>query len=281
MTRKKAIAFLIALAAFAVFVYSTYSLARYIDRYNDQNPPDLIYIQPLDSTENIYAGRPLTISDRLDERGLGTVTVRFGDEVLELPVQEPATLSLPDLAHHRTWLRLFAWKRGDTFEVAEAREDRREGIVDGAPVLVMRLGPPGEDPLTVGRIARSEWRFRFFEFLPDGTIERSEFRYPESRRAYQRRVRAAEREGEPTPERRSDELKEDTFEFSGAMLVMPGRPPSQSFTENALSDAGWRWPATTLSFIVACVAFTIGISPRRRTAESDAAEAAAQQAARS
>lgn len=277
MARKKTIAFLIALASLAVFLYSTYSLAQYIARYNDQNPPDLVYLQPLDSTENIYAGRPLTIADRLDERGLGTVTVRFGDEVLELPVQEPVTTPLPDLAHHRTWLRLFAWKRGDAFEVDEAREDRREGIVDGAPALVMRLAPPGEDPLTVGRIARSEWRFRFYEFMPDGSIERSEFRYPESRRAYQRRVRAAERAGEPIPQRRDNELQEDTWQFSAAMLVMPGRPPSQSFTENALSDAGWRWPATTLSLIVGCVAFTVGISPRRRTAESDAAEAAAQQ----
>lgn len=270
MQRHRVIALTVSLLAFIAFVLSAYSLAAYIARYNDENPPNLIYIRPIDSTQNAFAGKPLTIEDTLNDQGFGTVTVTFGDNVLELPVQEPVETPLPDLAHHGTWLRLIAWKRGDAFDADDARDDKREGIVDGAPVLVVRRVPPGEDPRTVGRIARSQWRFSFYEFMRDGTIERSEFQYPESRRAYQRRVRAAERAGEPAPTRPSNELQQDTWQFSAAMLVMPGRPPSQSFTENALAGAGWRWPATTLSFIIACVAFVVGIAPKRRTAEDDA-----------
>jgi len=251
------------------------TLAQRIGAYNAAHPRTHPYFKSIDATEFRYAGRPVVISERVDDQGNGSVIVRYGDDVAAIEIGVPNPHPLPGLARHMDWLRvlLVAEPEGRTY--AEFEQAVERGEIRPRLVFVSRHLNPGIDDnrfgLEVdessrerGETMRKRWKFGFLELLPEGGFRQWTRRYPESERAYQGRVMAAARAGEPTPQRDPDELKEDSWEWHAALQVIPaGKAPNRSFRNDALLSAGWALPATSLGILGLMVCLAFALAPRR------------------
>lgn len=264
MNRRRLIPLSIAAAALVVFVLSGFSLFREIDRYNTEQPPQIFYTFVLNVPAFEYAGRRVEISgDNIREDGTGDVVVTYGDETLNLPVTIPARVTLPRLERYRDWLVFVLWRENEGFNPEETRRFMDAGLIEGNLVAVRKVPRPGADPESFGEVFRSDWSFDFFTFSPEGGFEHERLVFPESERAYQRRIQRAERGGAPRPERRRNELQPNTWQYATAMHLMGGKPPSAEFTRGQLVEARLPLAFAGASCIVFLIALGFGLAPRR------------------
>lgn len=273
MTNQRRIALLIAILALGVFAWSAYELSRFVRNYNRDNPPPIYYFYPIGISEFEYAGQRATIRDEITELGTGLVNINYADESISIPVGVPLTEAerlIPGIAKHQSWLRIALKREESSFDADRMRALEDQKKLEGDLVVIARRPSPGADPETFGQMSR-DWTFEFHTFLPEGGFKTERLVYPESVRAFNKRKKEAAAKGEPVPTRRDDELKEGSWQFAGAMSVMPpSSTPKHLFTQNALVFAGWRWPVAGFSITIFAVALAWAFAPRRTTANNRA-----------
>lgn len=265
MTRSRSIALAIAGVSLAALALGGRGLALRIGQFNEDNPPPRHLFHQILTESFVFADRPVEITSELDDNHRGFVELRYGDENLRLKVTIPPLAILPDLTTHADWLAVLVYREAPSFDPQWAREQARDGIYDGRLILVTRTPPPGVNPKTFGEVWRSDWWFDFYELGRDGTIEHSRLAYPQSERAFARRVAKAKRAGEPVPQRKPNELREGTWQYEAAMRVVPPHfAPPHSFRDDALSAAGWTLPVVVVSTLTLLMAIAFGFGPQRR-----------------
>lgn len=258
-----------------LLVFGGWNLGQRIHQYNAENPREHPYFITIDTPEFAFQGRRVSLVDQIDDSGKGQVIVHYGDDTSVIDVGVPNPLPLPGLARHEDWLRvvLVGEPKGRTFAQFEAAV--RSGELVPRLVVVTRHLNPGVDDSRFGlevdsssreygEVMRRRWTFGFLELLPEGGFRQWTLRYPESERAFQGRVMAAARAGEPTPTRAPDELREDSWEWYAALLVIPtGKAPNRLFRNDALTFAGWALPATSLGVLGSMGFLAFALAPRR------------------
>lgn len=235
-SRTKRRALLIGLVSLIVLVLSIIAMAQ---RVNDAvSGKRRAVFQPVRETDFTFASRDVTLEFVPDQgEGPGQILVTYGDEQLPIRVTispEPAKAQLPLPRAHDDWFQVLRFTEGTGEELAQIDRSLSVGDITDRLVIVTRIPPPGTDARTYGRIWRKEWKFAFYELMPDGTIRREQLGFPTSRR-----YRA------PNP----NELVEGTWQFGAALMVMPkGTTPSPRFTDDGLRAMGWTRPAAVLAF---------------------------------
>ncbi len=259
---------------------SAWRLAERIEAWNEANAPPVFYFIPVTQTTFTFAGRPVSITGDIDEKGEGDVVITYGDDTLHLPVEIPNDLPLPGLARYSDWLRLhvFAEASDMTFEEFERR--LHAGEITSRLVAVVRkpLAAPAEkghfgletgDDWAWGESRRDRWMFTFYEFLPEGGWRTQTLRFPESGAHFYRRQIRAQRRGEPPPKRAEDELVEGSWQYQAAIPLMH-RPPSITTEQQALRNAGWTLPAASTSVVVLILSLAFAFAPGKSGKGQDA-----------
>ena len=277
MRPSRAIFLTIAALATAALLISAWRLAKRIEGYNATQGRTIYYFFPVETTLFTFAGKPIEITDDLDESGEGEVLVSFGDDTLRIPVTIPNELPLPGLSRHAGWLRFHVFaeaRKGQSFEDFQA--DLESGEITQRLVAVVRtpfgaeageglFGLETDEEWGWGEVRRDRWAFTFHEFLPQGGWSSETLRFPESGKAFYRRQVKAEREGLPPPTRREDELKEGSWQYDAAIPLM-NRPPAITSEQQALRNAGWTLPVASASVVVLMVSLAFAFAPSKRQA---------------
>ena len=275
------LAWLGALVSLVVLIVSGYFLARRIADYNASLDRKIYYFIEGDKTEFTFRGKPVTITDELNDNGEGHVIVRYADDTLRLPVQVPNRFPLPGLKRHADWLRvqLFADGTGLTHEQFE--QGVNSGQIPTRLVIVTR-NPLSEevregrfdlepaDSWGWGEVRRDRWTFTFHELLPEGGFKSHTLRFPESGASFYRRQVKADLAGEPPPKRRDDELAEGTWEYQAALRLM-NRRPGITTEQQGLRNAGWTLPAASASMILLMVCLAFALAPSREPSQANPA----------
>lgn len=242
-----------------------FHMAQRLDRYNREQGRELYIFQPISAREFLWDRQPVRFVDERDADGADVVVLYYGEQSLRLRSGlRSLPAEVPGLQRHESWMKVmrFVPRRGQTMEEVERAIDA--GTADERLAIVVRLQRPGVDQDSFGQVMRSDWRFKFVELLPGGGFEERVLVFPESERAYNRRVQAARRAGEPAPERRADELKFGTWEFDAALHVMPkSGPPAPQFGRGAMDALGWTLFAATVLFFVWVVSLAMAFAPER------------------
>ena len=254
------------------------NLTKRIGAYHERvDHPLFAYIEVV-STRFSFADREISIEEHQRDDGTLGLLVSYGDETLDLDVVYPPKHTLPTLFdRQREWFGMyfFADRSGRTlleFEDAIATDEipLRLAIVTRTPFGVDPAKEPRHDGIgrdenqTTGEARRDLFRYDFYEFERDGTINHESKRFPESGKSFMRRRVNAELKGEPEPERASDEIKEYTWQWGSAIKVT-NRPPPITQERQALIDAGWTLPVAAGGFLMLVVSFFFAIAPARVT----------------
>lgn len=254
--------------------YSSWSLGQRIEQWNEAEGDPVYYFMSVGLTSFTFAGKPVTITDDINERGEGEVVVTYADETLRIPVAIPNDLPLPGLVRHEGWLRLHVFAEASGMTYPEFADALDAGDITSRLVAVVRTphAEPTKDGLFDleteedwgwGEVRRDRWSFTFHEFLPGGGWNSETLRFPESGKAFYRRQVKADREGLPPPARRSDELEEGSWQFSAAIPLM-NRPPSITNEQQALRNAGWTLPVASTSVVTLMLSLAFAFAPKRR-----------------
>jgi hypothetical protein len=274
MRPRRPIPLAIAAVAGVLLIVSTWQLAERIEAWNEANGRAFYYFFPVETTRFTFAGKPVEISDDLNDAGEGDVVIGYADDTLRIPVPIPNDLPLPGLSRHADWLRLHVFagaEKHQTFEDFQAAMDT--GEITSRLVAVVRspfaepvkdgtFGLETEEDWGWGEVRRDRWMFTFYEFLPDGGWQTETLRFPETGKAFYRRQIKAEKEGLPPPVRRDDELKEGTWQFDAAIPLM-NRPPPITSEMQALRNAGWTLPVASASVIAIMLGLGFAFAPSR------------------
>lgn len=255
MTSRRNGAKLVGLVAGLSMVVSAALMARRVAAFHRDNRREVFAFQAISSPDFSYAGRTVTIASEGEGPRL-RVVVRYGDEKLSLTPSLPSDTRLPGLAAHQDWLRVlrFASATGTTLDALRARMDA--GEVRDRLVIVTRSPEPGAEPSSWSEVNPRGWKFDFYEFLPSGDWAHERLAFPVKRRA---NLRTGE-----VPEAPADELKENTWQFQAALMVMPpARGPSPQFSNDGLHAMGWTLPATSLSMLTLLGAVIVAAAPRK------------------
>lgn len=274
--RRRPIAWSLFLLSVVTLIGSSWMLARRIRAFNEANPRPLFAFHEIGSRRFEFSGRPVELTDELDDEGRGDVIVTYGDGQLRLPVQVPSPYPLPGLERHRDWLHVVAFAEQTGLEPAEFRRRFETGEIQPRVVIVVREPNAGASADSLfelevdekswgwGEVMRRRWTFAFHEFLPDGGFRTERLRFPESVRSFDRRTAEALRRGLPPPTRDPDELSERTWQYDAAVAMSP-RPPSITHEHQALRNAGWTLPAASVSVLVLMFSLAWALAPERAT----------------
>jgi hypothetical protein len=233
-TRARKRALLTGLLSLAVLLLSIVAMAQRVNSV--VSTKDRVVYQPIRETDFTFASRDVTLEFVPDVgEGPGQILVTYGDQQLPIRVTippEPAKAQLPLPRAHDDWFQVLRFTEGTGEELAQIDRSLSQGEIVDRLVIVTRIPPPGTDARTYGRIWRKEWKFAFYELMPDGTIRREQLGFPTSRRHQP-----------PNP----GELVEGTWQFGAALMVMPkGTTPSPRFTDDGLRAMGWTRPVAVL-----------------------------------
>lgn len=246
-----------------------YFMAVRLNDYNKNSGREIYVFQPIFAREFKWDDQDVSFTDDVDADGADVVVLQYGDDAVRL---RSGLRSLPEevpgLQRHESWLKVlrFAPRSGMSIEELQAAIDA--GTADERLAVVVRLQRPGVDQDSFGQVMRGDWRFQIVELLPEGGFDEEVYLFPESERAFNRRVSSARRAGEPVPERRDDELVFGTWQFDAALHVMPkSGPPTPQFGRGAMDALGWTLPAATLLFFISAISLAMAFAPERVRAE--------------
>lgn len=256
MKRSKRIAWTLAALSGVLLAASSATMALRVAAFHRENKRMVYAFQAVTVRQFEYAGHAVTITDDDDPSGERFVLVRYGGDSLRLRVTVPGDRRLPGLLGHEDWLRVlrFASATGKTLD--ELRAGMQRGDTPDRLVIVTRTPEPGAEPSSWGEVNQRAWKFDFYEFRPEGGFDHERKAFPVKRRVDLRTGVAP-----PAPE---DELKENTWEYQAALMVMPpARGPSPQFTNDGLHAMGWTLPATSTSMLVFIAALVVAVAPER------------------
>jgi hypothetical protein len=258
----------IAAASFVGIVVSGWFMVHRVRDFNATSSRKTFAFQDVLARNFEYAGHPVSITDETDDKtGWVFAHIRYGDESLRLRASLKVDESLPDLAAHRRWLKVLRFAEAEGVGIDELNRRILAGEVPDRLVIVTREPRPGADPETWGEVQRADWRFSFYELLPDGTIAEEHRAYPETERSLNRRRSQARREGLPVPERNPNEIFEGTWQFQAALALIPeGMGPKLRFDRDGVRAMGWTLPVASVSMLTFVFSLGFAMAPRRRTA---------------
>lgn len=264
---RRPVAWLCVVASLAVLAFGLVTLTRFMQEFNRGNPRPVFAFERVNQPEFTFAGRPVEIEEVQNVQE-PVLALRYDEAEAILPVSIPPEYpDLPGLLPHENWMRIFRFIEATGISKAEAQQRLEAG--EERLVVVTRNLRPGADPQSWGQVWRRDWTFTFYELLPEGGFDVTRLDFPESKRAYDRRVRAARAEGRPDPERSPTELKQGTWPFEMALQVMPpGAGPSMIYEDDALSAAGWRLHLCIASALALTVSLLVALAPRGRKKEA-------------
>ncbi len=277
-------------------VVSSVFLAQRIHAFIQDHQKTIWFFIRTDQPSFEFAGREVTFTPDLADDGSGTITLRYADPEspadateLIIPVEVPNEVARPGLDRYTDWMGVFFFADSERRPLSEFRELYKAGDIPVRCAVVIRDPDPGvieggrfnlevdPDSWGFGEVMRHRWTFRFHELLPDGTIETTERRFPESGASFYRRQVRAYQQGEEPPQRAADELTEGTWRWDAALQIMP-RPPAITKENQALLNAGWTLPVASASALALIFSLGFALAPPRRTKESDALDEPAAQA---
>jgi hypothetical protein len=249
---------LVALVSFILMILAGWRMAYKIEQFHEQHPRDIYVFRELNTSEFQFAGRPVRFVHDLSTPNDQHVLLSYGDATERIRVaipndDNPVRDKLPGLKPYADWMKVMRMAKatGTTPEDFLAKLDR--GEVPDRLVIAIRIPNPGADPATWGNVWKKDWKFDFYELLPDGRIERGErLKYPTTRGIK-----------EPRP----GELHENTWQFQAALQTMPQAGqigPTHNFFGNGITAAGWTLPVAAFTGLLSTIAIVFAFAPRKR-----------------
>ncbi|MBO6739821.1 MAG: hypothetical protein JJ916_08190 [Phycisphaerales bacterium] len=278
---RRGIWWMLFLLSIVAIIVAGISLTKRIGAYYERVDHPLFAYNEVASTDFTFAGRDVSIEEIQRSDDSLAIRVEYADESLELDVVYPPKHALPTLFdRQREWFGMyfFADRSGMTLQefeegIASDEIQLRLAIVTRTPFGVEPAKDPRHESIgrteneTTGEARRDLFRYDFYEFKRDGTIELESKRFPESGKSFMRRRVNAELRGEPEPERADDEIREYTWQW-GAAIKVTNRPPPITQERQALLNAGWTLPVAAGGFLMLAVSFFFAIAPPRVTEEN-------------
>lgn len=279
---RRPIAWTIALISLAVLLTTTTLLAIAIGKYQKAGGRHQYYFKDVgadfrDSGPVTFSlgGLPVNVREEVDAEGNGYLYVTYAQDELRLKVEIPNRNTLPIMLRNENWFRILSWADGTGMNIREFDAARASGERAEHYVIVTRALGPGAAAGGWGDVWRHEWTFNFHTFTPPppgsppgvgGGFAHEHYEYPESPRAFARRVNAAVMRGETPPERNPRELKEGTWQYGAAMLVMPsGSAPPYAFNRGVLMENRWLVLGASVSIIILMFSVALALAPPRVT----------------
>lgn len=246
-----------------------YFMADRLDTYNKTSGREIYVFQPILAREFMWADHKVSFTDEVDADGADAVVLQYGEDTIRLRSGlRSLHEDIPGLQRHESWLKVLRFAPRREMSIGELQAAIDAGTVEDRLAVVVRLQRPGVDQDSFGRVMRGDWRFQFIELLPEGGFDEQVLLFPESERAFNRRVSSARRAGEPIPERREDELVFGTWQFDASLHVMPkGGPPTPQFGRGAMDALGWTLPVATALFFITAISLAMAFAPERVRAE--------------
>jgi len=265
----------VAAISLVTLLTTTALLALAIGKFQKEGGRHQYYFKPVDAPSFELGGLPVRLREEVDDNGEGFVYVTYAQDELRLKVEIPNRNPLPIMLRNENWFRILIWADGTGLSGPEFDAARLSGERPESYVVVTRALGPGAPAGAWGDVWRHEWTFNFYTFVPPtpdappgegGGFLHERFDYPESPRAFARRVNAAVMQGQPAPERSPRELAEGTWQYGAAMLVMPsGSAPPYAFNRGVLMENRWLVALASVSIISLMFSLALAIAPPRAT----------------
>lgn len=257
-------AWLVAGAALILMALSAYAMATRVARYHRERPREVYAFQALNIREFTYAGKPVTLTDEHDATGDTYLNVAYGPDTLRLRATIPGDARLPGLVPHNDWLRVLRFAAATGTGIDELKRRMDAGQTADRLVLVTRTPEPGAEPHSWGEVNRRAWKFDFYELKPAGGFEHQRLAFPVKKHPLANLGKAKPAEGAEPVDSNANVLKENTWQFQAALMVMPpARGPSELFTDDGLHALGWTMAGFTISTLVCIAAVLVAVAPRR------------------
>lgn len=245
---RRRLAWVIGVVSLVMFVGGVALMKDRLVAFNKKSERPVFVFNELDEREFNWYGRPVRLEDA-DDDGNWTLVVTYGDQERRMRVTIPGDRRLPRLLPHRDWLRVLRFAEGTGLSWEELNRRLEEGKVEERLVLVTRIPRSDADPRTWGTAWVRDTSFKFYELMPDGTIQEQTLRFPTTK------AREPYAEGE---------LRENTWQLQAALrLVPPGLGPKLKYRQGSMLAMGYTWPMAMLGVAGMVVAVMIGGGARR------------------
>lgn len=265
------IAWAVVLLATLALIASIVLLGRAIADHQRREGTPQYYYKPLDDADFTIAGRPVRVTEEVDNQGQGQLIVTYAQDTLRLNVSIPNPNPLPLMLRHEDWFRIFVWADGTGMNAREFEEARRTGQRPEHVVIVTRALGPGAPAGSWGDIWKDEWVFHFHTLIPPpadappdvgGGFAHEWWQYPESPKSYGRRLEAARAAGQPPPPRDPRDLVEGTWQYGAAMLVMPPQSaPPYAFNRGVLIANRAYVAVASVSILAIMIGLAVALAP--------------------
>ena len=241
--RTRAIGFALTVISVAVFIPSVLAIA---DRLENRRVPLVWFLDPILSHDFAFRDEPLHVDETtvVNERGeeQPAVVVTYKGEKTLIPVEERDE-RLPDLLKYENWMEILPMVEGQGARSADEIERKlADGEVRPRLIIATRHTPEAYDPGSWGLVRRKDWKYVFYEFLPNAPPE-------ESVRVREGTYRELEQLVDP--DIRAEQGREDDLWMYHAMIqVTPASYyPKNKQVDESIAAMGWAWPAAGVSVL--------------------------------
>jgi hypothetical protein len=266
MSRSRVVGLCILLVSLGLGVFAVLEMSRRVAAYNEQAHFGHFRFDVGNSREFKANGKPVSIQDSDDQRGDGraSLVISYDGKATTVPVVEPPAVGVPDLGIYGDWAKVI-----EVHQVVRSADGSLADKPDsGRLLLICRVPPAGYDPETWGSVRRSDWTFDFHEFMPDGTIASTTYRWPRSELGDLTLKKEVEKGDEAAKVLAGiPELEEQTWQYQAALHVIPKlNVPQYRFKNTAMKAMGWTLPVAGFCGLGLVVGAGLLLAPRRTQA---------------
>lgn len=235
------------LTSLALGVFGVARMARRVAAYNERSHFEHYRFDIGSSREFTAHGLPVKITDADDTPGDGRseLVISYDAKETRVPVVPPPVKDVPDLGVYGDWAKVI--------EVHQVVRGPDNSLMDkdgtGRILVICRIPPEGYDPQTWGSVRRADWTFDFHEFKPDGTLEKSTFRWPRSELGEMSLKKEIDKGDETAKVLATlQPLDERSWQYQAALHVIPKlNVPKYRFQDTAMKAMGWTLPVAMFS----------------------------------